>query len=391
MLKNHVLISFLIVFFILHSNPSKVLAVENPLAVPNNKIGIHILFDHELPAASKLVNSTGGDWGYAAIVIQAGDKDLNKWQNLMNAAKKNHIIPIVRLSTEGDYFNTKVWRKPQDNDILDFANFLDSLDWPTKNRYVIVFNEVNRSDEWGGDLNPSEYAQFLSYAVTTFKSKNQDFFIISAGLDNAAPNLGNLYMNQYNYMLQMNNAVPGIFNQIDGLSSHSYPNPGFSQPPFINSPTSINSFQYEKALAKSLSSKDLPVFITETGWSNEVIPDSVIANYYKSALATTWNDPSIIAITPFLYQGSGSVFEKFSFIKPDSSFSKQYQALKNIPKIKGAPKLPDKVLSAKTNPADSKTQNDSKPVAFSKKPEQKQETVLPKQLTGIIKWLLKVE
>ena len=32
-------------------------------------------------------------------------------------------------------------------------------------------------------------------------------------------------------MQQMNDAVPGIFSEIDGLASHSYPNPGFAAAP----------------------------------------------------------------------------------------------------------------------------------------------------------------
>ena len=45
----------------------------------------------------------------------------------MDESKKLHIIPILRLATEGDYFDKISWRKPKYEDILDFANFLDSL------------------------------------------------------------------------------------------------------------------------------------------------------------------------------------------------------------------------------------------------------------------------
>jgi len=113
-------------------------AAENPLRVANNKVGIHILFPDELEKAAALVNSNGGDWGYVVIPIQAGDKNLAKWQGFMDKAKKLHLIPIIRLATEGDYFNTRVWRVPTPADVLDFANFLSSLDWPTKNRYIIT-------------------------------------------------------------------------------------------------------------------------------------------------------------------------------------------------------------------------------------------------------------
>ncbi len=390
-MKEKIFLQFLVLFLYLFLYPKAVLALENPLSVPNNKIGIHILFDHELKAASTLVNSQNGDWGYVTIAIQSGDRDVEKWQAFMNSAKQNHVIPIIRLATEGDYFNTRVWRKPTDTDIIDFANFLNSLDWPTKNRYVIVFNEVNRGDEWGGRTNPGEYAQILSFAVTVFKSKSSDYFIIPAGLDNAAPNQPNLFMNEYIYMRLMNQSVPGIFNQVDGLSSHSYPNPGFATPPGVSCATCINSFQYEKALVNTMTPKYLPVFLTETGWSTDVVSDKQAANYFLSALNAVWSDPSIVAITPFLLQGQGGPFQKFSFLNASGSFSEQYQIWKKVPKIKGQPKMAPKVLAAQTK---ANEENDIAPTPptrdFSHRPLDKRE-VFPKQVHDIYKWLIKID
>jgi len=191
---------FTIIIAIIFQPAQQTFAIENPFSSFNNKFGIHILFPEELSNAANLVNSSGGDWGYVIIPIQAGDKDIIKWQQFMDTTKKLHLIPILRLATEGDYFNTKVWRKPEETDIVDFANFLNSLDWPVKNKYIVVFNEVNRADEWGGEVNSAEYANLLAYAVNVFKSKNQDFFIISAGLDNAAPEAPPQYKNEYTYL-----------------------------------------------------------------------------------------------------------------------------------------------------------------------------------------------
>lgn len=346
-MKRIVLLTLFICLFFVTAHP--VSAAENPLSVANNKIGIHILTDSELQEAAKLVNNNGGNWGYVLIPIQSGDRDLIKWQRFMNACKRYHIIPIVRLATEGDYFNTTVWRKPNDNDVVDFANFLDSLDWPTKNRYIIVFNEVNRADEWGGQADPADYAQLLSFAVSVFKSKNADFFMINAGLDNAAPDQGNIYINEYNYLTQMNKAIPGIFNQLDGMSSHSYPNPGFSQKPDANSTTGIGSFIHERDLMKQLSNKELPVFITETGWSAEAVPEDTRVQYYDEAFKTIWNDKGIVAITPFLLQAGAGPFEKFTYITASGYKTKQYNFIHDLPKVKGVPSFPTRILAAETN------------------------------------------
>ncbi len=377
-------IFFLLISLFVYKNPITAHAVDNPLLLPNNKMGIHILFDHELENAAELVNSNGGKWGYVLIPIQSGDKDLVRWQKFMDQAKKNHVIPIIRLSTEGDYFNSKVWRKPDENDIIDFANFLDSLEWPVKNRYIIVFNEVNRGDEWGGAANPAEYANLLSFAVTVFKSKSPDFFIISAGLDNAAPNQEFEYINQYSYIRHLNNAVPGIFNQIDGMASHSYPNPGFSQPPSNTSPTGTGSFIFERQLIEYLSGKRLPVFITETGWSSDALPFSTINSYYNAALTQVWNDPGIVAIAPFVLQGSGGPFNKFSFLDENGNPLEPYNLWKNFPKNLGKPSSPAKILAAETT---TKTTAIPK-IDFKDEKKSDEQNLSPKSVGFIFKWLL---
>lgn len=342
------------IFFLIVSllSPSTIFAITDPLAQPNNKIGIHILDDFELSEAAKLINSNGGDWGYVTIPITINDTNYEKWQTFMKNCKTFHIIPILRLATEGEQTNSGIWREGTRADIVKLAEFLATLNWPIKNRYIIVFNEVNRSDEWGGKINPAEYAEILSFTTTIFKSKNPDFFIISAGLDNAAPNQGSKFMDEYEYMKNMQLEIPGIFNQIDGLASHSYPNPGFSQPPATDSARGVSSFRYERALAESLSNKKLPVFITETGWSGETIPDKKRAEYYTETFQTIWNDPGIVAITPFLFEAKYGPFQKFSFLTNTDTETQQYQAVKTLAKIQGDPAQPvtpaTNVLAAET-------------------------------------------
>jgi len=323
---------------LLLASSGKSQAVYNPLSVPNNRIGVHILFPSELQKARDLINSSNGDWGYVTIPIQAGDKDIKKWQGFMDEARQLHIIPIVRLATEGDYFNKATWRKPMDADIVDFANFLNSLNWPTKNRYIIVFNEVNRSDEWEGEANPAEYAQILSYTTTLFKTKNQDFFIISSGMDNAAATGKGSY-SQYDYFEEMNKAVPGIFNQIDGYSSHSYPNPAFTSLPSDDTRMSVNSFTHELALIGTMTNKQLPVFITETGWDQSIIGDKKTGEYLIETLNGAWKNENIVAITPFLLHSGPGPFEKFTFIKADGSKNEAFKAFESFSKTKGAPHL----------------------------------------------------
>lgn len=374
-----ILITFFIVFF-----PKDAFAASDPLSVPNNKVGIHILFTDEIGDAARLVNSNGGDWGYVTIPIQSGDRNLEKWQKFMDKAASDHVIPVLRLATEGDYFNTKVWRKPILSDITDFANFLDSLNWPTINRYVIVFNEPNRGDEWGGIPNPEEYAEILSFASSFFKFKNNNFFIISAGMDNAAANSSNS-INEYDYIRGVNSYAPGIFNQIDGFGSHSYPNPGFSQEPSKVGYMSTSSFRSEKNLVKSFGAKDLPVFITETGWSREFVAEDVAARYFNSAFTSVWADSDIVTITPFLLKAGTLPFIHFSLFKEDGSKSLMYNAIEELSKIKGTPGLSSKILGEVTEKTNIPVKN------FSKKYSETNERIFVSQnVISLLKWIMKI-
>lgn len=384
MLPRLFVFSFFVVCFLSFAN--KVFAVENPLSLPNNRFGIHILFPQELSDAAKLVNSNGGDWGYVTIPIQSGDKDLIKWQLFMDQARSFHIIPLIRLATEGDYFNTTVWRKPTEDDVVDFANFLNSLNWPTKNRYVIVYNEVNRGSEWGGRPNASEYAALLRFAVLTFKNRSSDFFIISAGMDNGAATVEGESENEYQFMQEMDEAIPGIFSEVDGIASHSYPNPGFSQPPTLTTSHSITSFRYESQLADVLAHKTLPIFITETGWPISSVSENTVSLYYQTAFSNVWDDQNIVAVTPFLLKAASDPFSVFSLFHSDGSTTLAYQTIQNLPKVKGSPSIASPIetpLFAQNMPLPTRTFQNSKDNGVAS-------ISLPPTLKTVLKWVLKM-
>ena len=313
-------------------------AIYDPISRPNNIFGIHILFTYEIPKAAELINSSGGDWGYVTIPIQYGDRDLEKWQKFMDEARRHHIIPIIRIATEGYWANTSVWRKPNDFDIVDFANFLNSLGWPTKNHYVLLFNEVNRFDEWGGEPpSPQEYADFVSYAVDAFKARSEAFFIIVGGLDNASPNDGEKYLDNLVYLRKMSEHNPEVFKKIDGFSSHSYPNPNFAQAPSINKVEGTSTYFYEADLVERLSGKTLPIFITETGWNADVLSQDMISNYFKIAMTDIWGkDDRVVTVTPFILESNGGPFDKFTFLK-NGKLTNYGLAYQEITKMKGDP------------------------------------------------------
>lgn len=288
----------------------------NPLSVPNNKVGVHILEPGEIDAAAKLINSSGGDWGYVTIPIRSNDRDPAKWQEFFLKARLLHVIPIIRLAT---YPASNGWIEPNAFDLVDFANFLSDMPWPTTNRYVILFNEPNHSNEWGGFIDPRAYATLILDAQNIFKSRSADYFLLSAGLDMSAPN-SQTSQDALEYYRRMAAYQPDWPNKVDGFSVHVYP----------DSKAGIISYRREPIPKK-------PIFITETGWIGQ--PD-----LYPQALSSIWTELNIVAVTPFLLFAGAGEFTKFSLIG-----SPAYTGLVNFPKIAGSPLLTPVSLPAVTH------------------------------------------
>jgi len=310
-------------------------AIYNPLDVPNNRVGVHILETSEVDQAAKLVNTNGGDWGYVTIPIRSNDRDTDKWRTFFDNCRKYHLIPILRIAT---YPTDGVWAVPNVYDLVDFANFLTDMPWPIKNRYIILFNEVNHAAEWGGRVSPLEYATLLLDARQIFKARNPDFFLISAGLDMSAPS-NKTSLDALEFLRQISQLQPKWYEAVDGLSVHAYPNPAFSSSAFSKTRYGIASYKYELDVLKKLGYAPKPLFITETGWTNSV-------GEFTTAFEQIWTDNTIVAITPFvLYSASGD-FAKFSLFEPNYHPKPKYRAIQNLAKIAGSPLLSDIALTS---------------------------------------------
>ena len=75
---------FLLGLFMLFLFARPAAAISNPLAVPNNRYGIHIADPNDIPDVAPLVNSSGGDWGYVTLVIPKTDQNSEAWQKKFN-------------------------------------------------------------------------------------------------------------------------------------------------------------------------------------------------------------------------------------------------------------------------------------------------------------------
>lgn len=369
-MKTFLKLFFCSLLFALCFLPSAVYSSYDPLSVPNNKYGIHIISpaSEEASHSAELVNSNG-DWGYVTLLIESKDRNPQKWQSFFDELRRRHLIPLVRIATapEGNYEQSSkqvYWKRPYEGEEIAWADFLNSLNWPTKNRYVIVYNEPNHATEWGNTVDAKNYAQTLDKTITALKKKSEDFFILNAGFDASAPEKLPAYQDQYNYMVDMNTAVPGIFNKIDGWASHSYPNPGFIGSPNDTGRKSIRGYLWELEVLKELGvNKSLPIFITETGWKhsegrktdNSLPSVDEVSDYYKVAFENAWADKRIVAVTPFLLSYQDEPFDHFSFKKytgekqapllydsssvlgAEAPFYPSFYTIRDLPKVNGKP------------------------------------------------------
>jgi len=334
---------FLFFFFLF---PKNILA-------EGNKFGIHILEPTDLPKAAELVNSNGGDWGWVTVVIREDDLNFQKWQEFMDFCREKHLVPLVRLAThqEKDF-----WTAPLPSDSQKWINFLNSLNWPIKDQYIIVFNEPNHAKEWGGKISPEQYAKVLAEFAEKFHQTNPNFKILNAGFDLAAPN-SKTTMDVFLFWQKMEKTVPEIFNQLDGWASHSYPNHGFRGKPSDSGKTSVRGYQWELAILKKYFhlKKELPVFVTETGWvkndlkfppaggqgkienlksrKSQLISPEIAAHYFKIAFENIWlKDKRILAVTPFVLNYPQPPFAEFSWLDENGNPYPQYQTIQAIPK-----------------------------------------------------------
>jgi len=341
---------FFIAFFFFCWTAFSVQALD--ISEHNNKFGISLLqpTEEDIKKTAELVNSNGGDYGYVTLVIQENDRDRRKWQDLFEKLREHHLIPIIRLATSPSDSEGKPggenWRKPEEKDAEEWVRFLDSLNWITKNRYIVLFNEVNHGQEWGGETNPEEYAKVAYAFAKKFKEKNKDFFVMLAGLDLSAPSSYPNYEDAEKYLRSISDFQLPIFNYVDGLASHSYPNPGFVGSPWDRGKKSIRGYEWELNLLKDNGiKKELPVFITETGWERTplrqgFVGQDIIAQNFKIAYEQVWvPDERVVAVTPFVFSYQSAPFLGFSWKVPGDGYYTQFDTVKNLSKQKGEPEI----------------------------------------------------
>ena len=339
-----------------------------------NIMGVHLLLDdgrnawpipvwrEHLIYAAQVV----GDWGYVTELIRSDDLDPQRWQTFMDLCAELQLVPILRLATTFDQ-SAKWWRAPErDADgtyttiAARYARFVAALQWPTTYHYIIVGNEPNHGDEWGGRPDPEAYAQFLIDVASAIRLKDPGAVVLNAGFDPYTPHTGSLpfangmwHMDEESFLDGMIASHRDVFTHIDAWASHAYPlgpltegpwlqsfaidmlndahNPGHVVPPPGIANRGINGYEWELFKLESYGVAPLPVLITETGWrhtestdpqatdNGRSLPTAKTVAYfldlafhgnngrYPTYPQEGWipwmNDPRVMAVTPFALNG----------------------------------------------------------------------------------------
>lgn len=316
---------------------------KDPLWEKNNKVGIYIYAENAkyFELAQNMVNSSGGDWGYVLIPFNIKDRDSGKWSRVFDQLRAKKLIPIIQLWDVNDVEMSKL-----SDEAIDAAGFLNSFVWPIKYRYISVYNEPNDSAFWHGRVDAEEYAKVLKKTIQAFKNENPDFFMLNGALNVSAGNTRTTE-DAFKYMKDMDKAVPGIFSMLDGWASHSYPQPNFAGDPHNVGRMGIRAYDVELNYLKDVLGvkKDLPIFITETGWAHaegtkydpQYLQLKDVSKNLKTAFEDFWlKDKRVRAVILFTIWYDAP-FDHFAYINKDNVPYAHYLSIKELKKVSGEP------------------------------------------------------
>ncbi len=300
----------------------------SPQVQAQDVLGMHIMNIHELNLVQTFFSQLPEADRDRYLTVPLTLADLEKkddWQAFFDQADEYDLIPIVRLAT---VVEDGMWRQPNRHDIVQLVTFLHELDWPTDQKHIIVFNEVNHAKEWGGVIRPDQYNDVLKFTYSWAHALDDDFVVLPAAMDLAANNSAQT-REAFSYLGEMHQLDPEIFTYLDAWNSHSYPNPGFSASPTRTGQNSLRGYQHELAFIKDKTGQDLQVYITETGWEVNQYTVRWLESYYTYAFRHIWSDPRVVAVTPFVFKGAPGPFSGFSFVDAQDQPTSQFEAITN--------------------------------------------------------------
>jgi len=316
----------------------------------NNIIGLNVARlrnDRYIEVASDLANANGGDWGYLTAVFTAQERDFGSGefllQQLLDRCFENHLHPIIRVATrfnEGSGF----WARPEDDDAERWRAFFEKARWPTQQVWIVAGNEPNLGREWGGEVDAAGYAQYLSHFLDVFADSDR-FKVANAPMDASNQTDLPIMQDDFEFLAEMDAAVPGIFERLQGWSSNPY------RVLHQGDDLRYTHLAYEAEL--QAIGRDMPVLITEAGHL-DTGDDKEIAEFYAEAFHDWMADPRVVAVTPLFWHPDRGVFWMFDFSNDGKMtyISPTYEVIKALPRVAGSPNyVTDRENVARVTPA----------------------------------------
>jgi hypothetical protein len=265
------------------------------------------------------------------------------WVDAVNHAYASNLVPVIRV---GPPWGDRNLRKQSDDaGNMDYTSLAqaykrvvdglprddDTLIW------IEVHNEPNLCYEWvcdagQGDMEggskisyqtiAAEYAAFLRDVTEALHSLNDEHIrVINGGLApggvrwcNCGSEGGEPGITAKEFLQAMEAGAPGVFDELDGWASHSYPasNEGYGFfVPFDQAGVGLTYYEVELS---TIGRPNLPVLITETGWRTDEASRPQIADWTVRAFTDVWlPDSRVQAVMPFLLRG-GSGWTNFEWV-----------------------------------------------------------------------------
>jgi len=352
-------------------------------------MGIHLLLDDgrnawpegTWPEHVAYARQVVGEWGYVTQLVCLDDLDPARWQVFFDLCAEYHLTPILRLATTYDVMHG-YWEAPPVGDdgsyravATQYADFVVALAWPVETHFVVVGNEPNHGNEWGGRPDPAAYARFLIDIADAIHAADRSAWVLNGALDPYTPHTGGVpftdgmvYVDAEMFLDGMAEAEPRVFERIDIWASHSYPLDSLTEPPWIQvyqvdllngaenpghvAPPpgiynrGVNGYEWELFKLSTYGVTDLLVMITETGWrhaesadpdatdKDRPLPDAATVTRYMDLAFngnggrypdlpeegwTPWvADDRVLAVTPFALDGAPAEWGHSNWLVLDS-------------------------------------------------------------------------
>jgi Bacterial SH3 domain len=301
----------------------------------NNIIGLNVGRLHQrlyIWAAADLANANGGDWGYITSVWTIEDREERQaelnLQVFLDYCFEYDIHPIIRVATRYDA-RREVWNRPDWDEPVRWREYSERGRWPTERVWIVAGNEPNLGREWGGEVDPVSYAQYLSRFLDVF-ADSQRFKIVNGPLDISNTTELPKMQDALEFLDGMAAAAPKLFERLPAWASNPY------QVPSGGGRMRYTHLAYEAELDRI--GREMPVLITEAGHL-ETGDEQEIASFYARAYRDWMVDPKVIAATPLFWHPDRNDYWMFELDRKGAFVhtSPTYDLLRQIPKVAGSP------------------------------------------------------